>query len=124
MISCTIVGMGVFVIFHYLWLACTDYRADCRQQNTNPPVHHRNIFPSVWRWLAPASDFPSSSLAFILIYVPFASTLSRSLEVSLTCAFTNVLLSPSCFHSRLVVGDKIVFFTLDNFSYCFLRAKS
>ena len=66
-ISCTIIGMGVFVIFHYLWLACIDYPTDCRQQNTNPPMHHRNIFPSVWRWLAPASDFPSSSVAFILI---------------------------------------------------------
>ena len=51
-----------------LWLACIDYHADCRQQNTNLPIHHRNIFPSVRRWLALASDFPSSSLAFILIY--------------------------------------------------------
>nr|DAZ80671.1 MAG TPA: hypothetical protein [Caudoviricetes sp.] len=50
-----------------LWLACIDYHADCRQQNTNLPIHHRNIFPSVRRWLALASDFPSSSLAFILI---------------------------------------------------------
>lgn len=56
--------------------------------------------------------------------VPFASTLSRSLEDSLTCAFTNVLLSPSCFHSRLVVDDKIVLFALDNFSYYFLIVKS
>nr|DAZ80672.1 MAG TPA: hypothetical protein [Caudoviricetes sp.] len=46
------------------------------------------------------------------------------MEALLTCAFTNVLLSPLCFHSRLVVGDKTVFFTLDNFSYCFLKTKS
>ena len=58
---------GSFRHFPLLMASLHRLSTDCRQQNTNPPMHHRNIFPSVWRWLAPASDFPSSGVAFILI---------------------------------------------------------
>ena len=58
---------GNFAIFRFLRTACAGYCADCRQQNAICQHTAVSFSFSAGGWLAPASGFPLSSIAFILI---------------------------------------------------------
>ena len=90
----------------------------------NPPRHQRITFHFVGEMVSPSLWLSFRQYSFHPHTEPSVSTLSRSLEISLTCAFTNVLLFPLCFHARLVVDDRLCISTLDIFTYCILTAIS
>ena len=81
----------------------------------NSPKRQRNNFPFVEGMVSPSLWLSLRQFSFHPRTVLFASAFSRSLEVSLTYTFTNVLLSPSCFQSGLVVGDRLCIIHFDIF---------
>lgn len=120
---CSVVGWD----FRHLPLLMVGlFRISCGLQTAkyNPPEHQRIIFHFVGEMVSPSLWLSFRQYSFLPHTEPFVSTLSRSLEVSLTCAFTNVLLFPLCFHARLVVDDRLCISTLDIFTYCILTAIS
>ena len=75
------------------------------------PKHQRIIFLFVVEMVSSDLGLSLRQYSFHPYIESFVSTLSRSLEDLLTCAFNDVLLFPLCFHSRLVIDDRLCFTT-------------
>ena len=102
---------GTFALFHYLWMVCFEYLTNRRHTKYDLPKHQRIIFLFVVEMVSSDLGLSLRQYSFHPYIESFVSTLSRSLEDLLTCAFNDVLLFPLCFHSRLVIDDRLCFTT-------------
>lgn len=104
-------------------MVCFEYLTNRRHTKYDLSKHQRIIFLFVLEMVSSDLGLSLRQYSFHPYIESFVSTLSRSLEDLLTCAFNDVLLFPLCFHFRLVINDRRVL-PRDIFTYCFLRAKS
>ena len=92
-------------------MVCFEYLVNRRRAKYDLPKHQRTNFLFVVEMVSSDLGLSLEQYSFHPYIESFVSTLSLSLEVSLTCAFNDVLLFPLCFHSRLVIDDRLWYTT-------------